>query len=212
MVSSVLYFYAHLLNALATVKMVNKPEAWVALVKSLEYSVTDYKHNLFDPEWDNWHLRDVAEQGCLMVLGQLVDKFGPSGLVKARFVERWLSKEPWAEEESSRMVKFALSLTSKHRLSDLTMPLFRDQAGRRQLIKAKLIPAELEKRRSPLDVRMINGEGTAGEDLEGMFVTSRPRRDQSLEEDYIRRRHREAMVLNDGTRPLERGDIIQRER
>jgi hypothetical protein len=45
-----------------------------------------------------------------------------------------------------------------------------------------------------------------------MFVESRRRRDQSSEEEHIRRRHREAMVLNDGTRPLGRGDIIQRER
>ncbi len=193
--------------------MINKPEAWAALVKSLEYSITDYKHNKFDPEWDNWHLRDVVEQGCLMILGQLVDKFGPVGLIKSRFVERWLAKEPWADDESDRMMRFADSLHNKHRLSELSMPLFRDHAGRKQLIKANLVPAELLTDPNFVrDVRMINGEGTAGEDFDGMFVDNRRRRDQSSEEDHIRRRHREAMVLNDGTRPLERGDIIQRER
>ncbi|KAH9210729.1 hypothetical protein DL95DRAFT_465617 [Leptodontidium sp. 2 PMI_412] len=197
----------------STVKMINKPAAWAALVKSLEYSTLDYKHNLFDPEWDNWHLRDVAEQGCLMVLAQLVDKFGPSGLVKSRFVERWLAKEPWSEVETDRMMMFADSLHNKNRLSELTIPLFRDHVGRKQLIKAKLVPAELIMGPSfTRDVKMTNGEGTAGEDFEGMFVDNRRRRDQSSEEDHIRRRHREAMVLNDGTRPLERGDIIQRER
>lgn len=66
------------------------------------------------------------------------------------------------------------------------------------------------------DVRMQGGEDTAGEgdeELEGMYVDSSLRRaGQSEEEEHVRRRHREAMVLNDGTRPLERGDIFQRER
>lgn len=62
------------------------------------------------------------------------------------------------------------------------------------------------------DMRMDGGEGTAGdEDLEAMFVDPGMRRaGQSEEEEHIRRRNREAMVLNDGTRPFERGDIFQR--
>ncbi|KAL2072841.1 hypothetical protein VTL71DRAFT_12184 [Oculimacula yallundae] len=196
----------------STVQKINKDEAWAALVKSLEYSVTDYKHNLYESNWDNWYLRDVVERGCLMVLAQMVDSFGPSGLVKSRFVERWLAKEPWSKGEKDRMVNFQDSLLSKNRLSELTLPLFRDRVGRKQLVRAKLVPAELAITASVRDIKMINGEGTAGEDLEGMFVDNRRRRDQNTEEDSIRRRHREAMVLNDGTRPLERGDIIQRER
>lgn len=37
----------------------------------------------------------------------------------------------------------------------------------------------------------------------------RPREQTATDED-LRRRHREAMVLNDGTRPVERGDIFER--
>jgi hypothetical protein len=75
----------------------------------------------------------------------------------------------------------------------------------------KLLPLDFEwDLPSPRDVRMTNGEGTAGEEWEGMLVEGRRRRDQNSEEDVIRRRHREAMVLNDGTRPLGRDDIIQR--
>jgi hypothetical protein len=193
--------------------MVEKPDTYAALVKSLEYSIKDYPHNEFDPEWDNWGLRDVVEQGCLLVLIQLVDKFGPEGLVKSRFVDRWLAKEPWGASDKERQMNFAESLRKNHRLNEIVVPLFRDQAGRRQLIKAKLVPAALEADLNLVrDTRMINGEGTAGEDFEGMFVESRRRRGQSSEQEHIRRRHREAMVLNDGTRPLGRGDIIQRER
>jgi hypothetical protein len=193
--------------------MINKPEAWAALVKSLEYSITDYPHNTYDPEWDNWYLRDVAEQGCLLILLQLVENFGPGGLVKSRFVERWLAKEPWADHESDRMWRFVNSLHGNQRLRELSKQLFHDDAGVKQLINAGLLhPEILEPNNLSRDIRMTNGEGTAGEDFNGTSVDNRRRRDQNSEEDHIRRRHREAMVLNDGTRPLERGDIIQRER
>lgn len=193
--------------------MINAPKTYAALVKSLEYSVTDYEHNEYDSEWDNWHLRDVVEQGCLLVLCHMVDKFGVEGLVKSRFVARWLTKEPWGgADEEERQVNFMDFLTRQYRLTQICLPLYRDLLGRKQLEDAKLLPVakmtdgDGEPSR---DTRMVNGEATAGEDLN---VESRRRRDQSSEEEHLRRRHREAMVLNDGTRPLGRGDIIERER
>jgi hypothetical protein len=193
--------------------MINKPSTYAALVKSLEYSVTDYEHRPYDPEWDNWQLRDVVEQGCLLVLCQLIDKYGVDGLIKARFIERWLAKEPWGADEHDRQKNFAESMGKDNRLNEINIPLFRDRAGQLQLGKAKLIPQELvSELGNSRDIKMINGEGTAGEDFEGMFVESRRRRDQTSADDHLRRRHREAMVLNDGTRPLGRGDIIERER
>lgn len=56
------------------------------------------------------------------------------------------------------------------------------------------------------DVWMVDGEETAG-----TFRTA-PRRPQegSLEEQALRRRRREAMVLSEGGHPLGRDDIIQR--
>lgn len=200
----------------ATVDIVNKPKTYAALVKSLQYSITDYKHHEYDMEWDNWHLRDVVEQGCLLVLIQMIDKAGVEGLVKSRFVDRWLAKEPWGGvDDDERQLNFMNSLTKHYRLNELCLPLFRDEAGRKQLEDAKLLPANrivYDNTKTVIDTRMINGESTAGEDFDGMFVEGRRRRDQSTEEEHLRRRNREAMVLNDGTRPLVRGDIIQRER
>jgi hypothetical protein len=190
-------------------------------VKSLEYSLTDYEHAEHDIEWDNWPLRDVAEQGCLLILTQLVNKCGPEGLIKARFIERWLAKEPWGGDERERQINFLESLRKRDRLSELTLPLIRDLTARRLLCQARLLPMDFEwdvpspretRYITPNDVRMINGEGTAGEDFDGMFVEGRRRREQSSVDETIRRRHREAMVLNDGTRPLGRDDIIERER
>lgn len=195
--------------------LISKPKTYAAIVKCLEYCLTDYPHNEYDSDWDNWHLRDVVEQGCLLVLAQLIDKFGVEGVVKSRFVERWLVKEPWGgADDDERQLNFMDNLTKRYRLNEICLPLFRDGAGKKALQDARLLPVgRLEYDESEADVRMTNGEGTAGEDFDGMFVdSSRRRRDQSSEEEHLRRRHREAMVLNDGTRPLERGDIIERER
>lgn len=195
--------------------LISKPKTYAALVKCLEYSITDYEHNEYDPEWDNWHLRDVVEQGCLVILAQMIDKFGVEGVVKSRFVERWLVKEPWGGvDDDERQLNFMDSLTKRYRLNEICLPLFRDSAGKKALQDAKLLPVgKLDYNESEVDIRMTNGEGTAGEDFDGMFVdSSRRPRDRSSEEEHLRRRHREAMVLNDGTRPLGRGDIIERER
>lgn len=189
-------------------------------MKSLEYSLTDYEHNEYHPEWDNWNLRDVAEQGCLLVLGQLADKFGVGGLVQARFVQRWLAKEPWGgNDEDERQLNFMGSLPKPYRLNQICRPLFRDPAGRRQLEDAALLPPNNkinygDTETTILDIRMTNGEGTAGEEaLEHFLVESMRRRTAySNDEEDMRRRHREAMVLNDGSRPVGRGDIIERER
>ncbi|PQE20930.1 cytoskeleton-associated protein [Rutstroemia sp. NJR-2017a BBW] len=195
----------------STAGLVHKPKTYSALVKSLEYSLTDYEHNPYDPEWDNWHLRDVAEQGCLIILGQLVHKFDVEELINAGFVERWLVKEPWGGEgDEGRQGKFMDSLSKENRLNQILLRLFRHKGGRRRLEEAKLLPPRpaLEKEQMTTD----GVDDAAMEDFEGMFVESRRPRDQSMAEEHLRRRHREAMVLNDGTRPLGRDDIIQRER
>lgn len=198
--------------------MVNKPKTYAALMKSLEYSLADYEHNEYDPEWDNWNLRDVAEQGCLLILGQMADKFGVSGLIKSRFVDRWLAKDAWGgTSDDERQLNFMSSLTKQYRLNQICLPLFRDATARKQLEDARLLPRNRivydESEAAVLDIRMVNGEGTAGEDFANFLVDGmRPRRGQSIEDEDLRRRHREAMVLNDGSRPFARGDIIERER
>jgi hypothetical protein len=200
---------------IATVPLISKPQTYAALVRCLEYCVDDYEHNIYDPDWDNWNFRDVVEQGCLLVLSQMVDKFGVEGLVKARFVEKWLVKEHWAfgGDDDEKQTMFMDSLTKHWRLNEICLPLFSDSKGKKALQDAKLLPfGKFEVDESEPDVRMTNGEGTAGEDFDGMFVDSRRVRDQSSEEAHLRRRNREAIVINDGSRPLERRDIIQRER
>jgi hypothetical protein len=194
----------------------SKPRTYSALVTSLEYCVTDYEHNEYDPEWDNWSLRDIVEQGCLLIIVQLIDKFGVEGVIKARFIERWLVKEPWGSpnDEEERQCNFLDSLSRQNRLNEICFPLLKDPAGQEALEKAKLLPSSHreDEKVSVLDSRMAKEEDTAGEDNDRILIDSRRRRNPNSEEEHLRRRHREAMVLNDGTRPLERGDIIEQDR
>ncbi|KAJ8070476.1 hypothetical protein OCU04_000850 [Sclerotinia nivalis] len=190
----------------STVKRIHKPETYEALVKSLEFSVDDYEHHEYDSDWDNWHLRDIAEKSCLMIIHELIYKYDVEELLNAGFIERWLVKEPWGRTAEERSSNFMDSLNKEKLLNRVIVPLFNNERGRKMLEEAKLLPA-----RPDMAVRHLAMEGSADqdiEDFEGMFAERRPR-DQSTAEEHLRRRHREAMVLNDGTRPLERGDIYE---
>lgn len=190
--------------------MINKPKVYAALTKALEYCITDYEHQPYDPEWDNFGLRDAVERYCLQLLIQLVNYFGVDGLVKARFIERWLVRENWGEGEDAQMCFLeTVSKGDHHRLNELLIPLVQSDEGRKQLEEAGLIPVmrSIRRRRTqPMNLDL------GADDHSGMSMDRRRRRNQSTDEEHLRRRHREAMVLNDGTRPLERGDIFERER
>lgn len=58
------------------------------------------------------------------------------------------------------------------------------------------------------DVWMVDGEDTAGSTRR--LSSGRRLREGTAEDQALRRRRREAMVLSDGGRPLGRDDIIQR--
>lgn len=212
---------------IATISVFNNPSSYAALVKCLEFCVTDYQHHAYDADWDNWQLRDIVEQGCLNILSQLTDRYGIVGLLKSRFIERWLSKEPWGKEELERQKNFEDSTEKNFQISKITSQLFHHYPAIAQLQKVGLVhtPPLLEpvteiqqnEEGSREDQQVVDVPTTVPEDLEEMarayarFQATR-RTQLGTEDDHLRRRHREAMVLNDGTRPLGRGDIFQRER
>lgn len=200
--------------------MLNTPKAYEALVRSLELSLeVSYKDKLDDPLYDEYYLRDSLERRCLMILLQLSKKYTIDRVIEAGFVERWLVKQSWGESVEERRRNYVSYVDrKKNRLRDLCYLIKSSKIGRRALVDAKLI---MRTRRSKRDkseaikvILEISADGNAPESIRVHADQAEPVPrvvEQSAEEQRLRRRNREAMVLNDGTHSLGRSDIIQRE-
>ncbi|KAI1082872.1 hypothetical protein F5B20DRAFT_530703 [Whalleya microplaca] len=199
--------------------ILNTPKAYSALVRSLELCLDDVEHEkLDDPLYDEYYLRDIGERRCLLLASQLIHKYGVEKLVEAKFVEKWLAKQPWGDDVEERQKNFDMYMNRKNRISDICFHLKATKAGRKALNKAKLTN---KLKKSPRDrsdhIKVVLEISMGGDDDEGFQIEASrnglvPRvNEQSVEEQRLRRRHREAMVLNDGTHSLGRGDIIERE-
>ncbi|KAI2467721.1 hypothetical protein F4781DRAFT_400928 [Annulohypoxylon bovei var. microspora] len=192
----------------------NTPKAYSALVRSLELCLGDVEHEkLDDPLYDEYYLRDIGERRCLMLVSQLVNRYGVQRLVEAGFVEKWLAKQPWGDGDEERQNNFSIySERRKNRLSDICFHLTTAQIGRKALYKAKL-STKKRKRRDRSDIKVVLEICINEDERDGASRSELVPRvnDQSAEEQRLRRRHREAMVLNDGTHSLGRSDIIERE-
>jgi hypothetical protein len=208
-------------------KVLNTPEAYSAIVGSLEHSLNDKeRNNINDPLWDEYQLRDVNERRCIMLIQQLLHRYTSSvrQLVQARFVEKWLVKQGWGDTDEEWQDNFTSYVKRrKNRLSDVCAQLLRAKDGRRALRQCKLIPGKGHG--TPLSgpenggIKVILEISLQNEDENGEIQQENfqaelvPRNlTQTDEEQRRRRRHREAIVLNDGTHSLGRGDIIERER
>lgn len=171
-------------------------------------------HDPYDQEFDNFDFRDACERRALSLVWRLSNEFKMSGFISAGFVPRWLAKEPFGKTEKERQDNFADLYRGSTMLSGIVTRVGYDVHGRHHLYKAKLISKPTSLFDDIIDVRMVNGEGTAGEVMMGEVPIEgvEPRlREFSPEERNMRRRHREAMVLNDGLQPVVGSDIIQRE-
>ncbi|KAI0176291.1 hypothetical protein GGR52DRAFT_354119 [Hypoxylon sp. FL1284] len=195
----------------------NTPKAYSALVRSLELCLDDAEHEkLDDPLYDEYYLRDIGERRCLVLVSQMVHRFGVDKFIEAGFVERWLAKQPWGVDDEERQKNFTMYIERrKNRISDICFHLKTCKAGRRALYNAKLVPRKRSRREKVDQIQVVLEISMTNEDdLEGLSGTAEhvPRvNDQTAEEQRLRRRHREAMVLNDGTHSLGRSDIIERE-
>ncbi|KAI0400318.1 hypothetical protein F4802DRAFT_500597 [Xylaria palmicola] len=196
----------------------HSPKGYNAIVRSLELSLYDVEHDtLDDPLYDEYYLRDIGELRCLVLASVLIYQHGVQDLVEAKFVEKWLAKQPWGDTDEARRSNFALYMDRKNnRISEICRQLRASKAGRKALVKAKLMTKSKKPRRDrSANIKVvleISRENEADGTLETSQIELMPRvNDQSVEEQRLRRRHREAMVLNDGTHSLGRGDIIERE-
>ncbi|TQS32728.1 hypothetical protein Golomagni_06950 [Golovinomyces magnicellulatus] len=184
-------------------------KTYSAFVRSLELSLDDTERPLLDdPYWDDYYLRDSAEKYCIRFLQELTSKYGANLLVRAKFVEKWLVKQEWGKTDEDRQRNFREYMNCKNnRIVEIVTRVRHCKPGLRALEKCKLIDRDISQR------RMRELPDLLMEDIVGDPNITRPRRtrEHSAEERRLRRQHREAMVLNDGTRPLAREDIIERD-
>lgn len=194
----------------------NIPQTYNALVTSLVFCLTDTPQREYDPDHDDFDSHDINERLCLVILHILVLNFGIDSAISAGFVTRWLVKLRWGDTEEKQAHLVDL-VKRRNTLSDIICQVINNRTGMVQLRKAGLVGRGLDGFDDTIDVRMVNGESTAGEvDQPDMSFLEAPQggtrlREQSVEETILRRRHREAMVLNDGVQPIGRDDIFQRE-
>lgn len=139
------------------------------------------------------------------------------GALEAGVITRWLSKYPFpcALTEPSRKQDVVILMktwwSDDMVMSSIFSTLTSHADGIKQLRKHGLMGSMIEENDQDddddSDVWMVDGEDTAGSYRQS---SSRRFQEGSPEDQALRRRRREAMVLSEGGRPLGNDDIIQR--
>ncbi|KAJ4163200.1 hypothetical protein LMH87_004943 [Akanthomyces muscarius] len=192
----------------------NTPKAYSALVRSLEQSLEDgdVPPIVTNIHWDEYYLRDTAERFCLKFLQELTSKYGANLLVKANFVQKWLVKQQWGDTPDDRKKHFkAYKELRSNRIVDIISRVEQCRRGLRALEKSGLVEKDNSRRRMRELPDLLMEVGDVIGEAPPTDIQLRRAREHSAEERRLRRQHREAMVLNDGTRPLAREDIIERD-
>ena len=197
-------------------------------MRSLELSLEDTAlPDLTNYHWDEYFLRDMAERFCLMFVHELINKYGANLLVKAKFVERWLAKQRWGDSPDTRRRNFRAYMDLKgNRIVDIVERIKHSKRGLRALERSGLIDRDSPRRKirdlphiiMPIEEEIVdestsnnNNNNNNGNNYNPGRQARRSLREHSAEEQRLRRQHREAMVLNDGTRPFGQEDIIERD-
>lgn len=159
----------------------------------------------------------MAEKLPLMFLGQLMQKYGPEQVILAGFVEKWLAKQNWGDTPEERAHNFFQYQYKSNRIVEIIQKIQQCPMGREALDKAGLMTKKVSENFGIGVFAHIHIQSEVihepnDDDNDDDSAEPMPRHlEQSPEEQRIRHRHREAMVLNDGTRPFDRSDIIERQ-
>ncbi|KAK3310576.1 uncharacterized protein B0T15DRAFT_42633 [Chaetomium strumarium] len=199
-------------------------KAYAALVRCLELSL-DPKQDVLEAEgFDEYALRDITERVCLMYVSQLLSCYDAEKLVKAKFVEKWLAKQNWGITKEDRQRNFAQYMRCRgNHIADIVASIRACPSGQEALERAELVAppsptdsdpednAPLIERFKVLLPNNISVRNLSEDDPTALLIRSlQTVHSVEVEEQRMRHRHREAMVLNDGSRPVNSDDIIQR--
>lgn len=164
--------------------------------------------------------RPTGELKALQIMNILLPE-NISNALEAGIVSRWLSKYPFpcASSEQSRKQDVVILMktwwSDDAVMSSIFGTLTTHPDGIKQLRKFGLMGSMIEENDDDNgdgddaegDVWMVDGDETAGSTHQS---SSRRLQEGSAEDQALRRRRREAMVLSEGGHPLGRDDIIQR--
>lgn len=188
-----------------------------ALIRALELSLLQHGPIKFtDPHWDEYWLRPVEERLVLTLFKELCRRYTAHMLVEEGYIEKWLVKQYWGDTPKQRITNFHnVAMWKSNRVVDIAEKIKQTRIGLKTLHNVglvKLNSTALRDLREPEDdddVVMRLELAATSDDTHPEQV---PRTvEQSEEERRLRRQHREAIVLNDGSRPLAREDIIERD-
>lgn len=175
------------------------------MVRSLEIGLDeDELPKLNDPHFDEYYLRDMAERTNLLIIYQLIQKNGAAGLIKAKFVERWLAKQNWGESEGEIQANFKMYTegNKNNPIRSIVDCIRTASMGLDTLRRCGLVAkVETPPYQEVWDITFSTARPGEGED--GV-------QDPDLSAEDIRRLRREAFVFNDGSRPISRQDIVER--
>lgn len=193
-------------------------KAYAALVRSLELGLepeSGAQEELGDKYFDEYYLRDMSDKLCLMFVSQLLSRYGAEKLIKANFIEKWLARQNWGDSEEKIIANFAQYMDRRsNRITEIVNRILGCDSGRDRLERAGLISRntrEACEQAGRFSVVISIGMSSEESDEQGRRLVGGRPHEQSAEEQRLRHRHREAMVFNDGTRPLNSEDIIQRD-
>lgn len=204
-------------GAIAARFSINKPETYEAIIDCLcNFLPSHQKQNGQCNEYTNFKTRTRAEKDALIVLGRILP-YNMSQALGAGIVRRWLAQYPFCGSSApeARKVDAVKQLktwnTEDTLMCDILHMIHSAPEGLKELRKHRLAgSASRETDDEEGDTLMIGGEDTAGLVM-GSIARGRRIREESIEEQALRRRRREAMVISEGGRPLGRDDIIQRD-
>ncbi|MCJ1417093.1 hypothetical protein MMC32_003432 [Xylographa parallela] len=166
----------------------------------------------------NFEERQTPEKDALYIIYSGMCNSSIREALRAGLVSRWLAKYPFGGPKSSesRKVEIVQSLragrSEDFMMRRILIAIDSEPEGRKQLRNYHLLGSvigETPDDDDDGDVLMVGGEEVAGHSNGRLRHQGSRIHEESLEEQALRRRRREAMVISDDGAPLGRDNIIQ---
>ncbi|KAI9758804.1 MAG: hypothetical protein M4579_002818 [Chaenotheca gracillima] len=197
-------------KALVTLRYLALSEAGAQIdsAPTLRAVVIALTHILRDPSRTASSQRFPPERNALVIIIRFLH-WNISAALDAGIIRQWLAHYPLGgttpAERRAAIKRLSTNFSDDFLLSEVVSVLEDSAVARKQMRLAGLTGSAIDED-SDGEYSVRSGTRSAPD----FIIPTRRLREESLEEQRLRRRRREAMVLSDGLEPLGRADIIQR--